>query len=131
MKSVNNPDYEIVYNGEVYNFVELREELLKENPKLKFKTNSDTEVVLEAFIQWGDKAFDKFNGMFGLAILDHAKGEVTLARDHFGMKPVYYYGKDGGVIFASEINTMRFSLEGRVPFIDKELLKYLFSLNDS
>ncbi|MCQ2570675.1 MAG: asparagine synthase (glutamine-hydrolyzing) [Candidatus Saccharibacteria bacterium] len=125
MKSVNNPKYEIVYNGEVYNYVELREELLKENPKLKFSTNSDTEVVLEAYIQWGSKAFDKFNGMFGLAILNREKDEVVLARDHFGIKPVYYYEKDGKVLFASEIKTMLASGVVETEPNDKIVYRYL------
>ena len=106
MKSCNNENYEIVYNGEVYNYKELKAELLVENPELKFKTESDTEVVLEAYIQWGEDAFDKMNGMFGIAILDRKKGEVVLARDHFGIKPVYYYEDGEKVLFASEIKTM-------------------------
>lgn len=125
LQSANNPDYEIIYNGEVYNFVELREELLAANPKLKFRTNSDTEVVLEAFIKWGDKAFDKLNGMFGLAILNRAKGEVTLARDHFGIKPVYYYEKGGKVVFASEIKTMLASGVVETEPNDKIIYRYL------
>ena len=125
MKSANNPDYEIIYNGEVYNYLELKEDLLAENPKLKFRTNADTEVVLEAFIQWGDKAFDKFNGMFGLAIMNRKKGEVTLARDHFGIKPVYYYEDGKKVIFASEIKTMLASGVVKTEPNDKIIYRYL------
>lgn len=125
MKSANNPDFEIIYNGEVYNYQELKEELLKENPKLKFRTNSDTEVVLEAFIAWGDKAFDKFNGMFGLAILDRKKGQVTLARDHFGIKPLYVYEKDKKVLFASEIKTLLASDVVETEPNDKIIYRYL------
>ena len=125
MKSANNPDYEIVYNGEVYNYLELKEELLAENPKLKFRTNCDTEVVLEAFIQWGDKAFDKFNGMFGLAILDRKKGQVTLARDHFGIKPLYVYEKGKQVLFASEIKTLLATGVVETEPNDKIIYRYL------
>ncbi len=125
MKSANDPNYEIVYNGEVYNFVELKEELLTENPKLKFRTNSDTEVILEAYIRWGDKAFDKFNGMFGLAILDRAHERVILARDHFGIKPVYYYEDGKKVLFSSEIKTMLASGEVKTAPNDKVVYRYL------
>ncbi len=125
MKSANDSNYEIVYNGEVYNYKELREELLAENPKLKFKTESDTEVVLEAFIHWGYKAFDKMNGMFGLAILDRKNGEVTLARDHFGIKPVYYYQEDGKLLFASEIKTLLASDKVKTEPNDRIIFRYL------
>lgn len=103
--------YTIVYNGEVYNYLDLRAEL--ETLGRTFTTNSDTEVVLEAFAQWGPEAFDRFNGMFGLAIWDRDEQRLTLARDHFGIKPVYVCplpALDGSAIdgmpallFASEI----------------------------
>lgn len=125
MKSANNKNFEIVYNGEVYNYRELKEELLKENPKLKFKTKSDTEVVLEAYIQWGAKAFDKMNGMFGLAILDREKGELVLARDHFGIKPLYYYQKDKKLLFSSEIKTMLATGEVETEPNDRVIFRYL------
>ncbi len=79
--------YTIVYNGEVYNYLDLRAEL--EGLGRAFTTDSDTEVVLESFAQWGTQAFDRFNGMFGLAIWDRDEQRLTLARDHFGIKPVY------------------------------------------
>jgi asparagine synthase (glutamine-hydrolysing) len=80
--------YEIVYNGEVYNYRELRTELKDEG--VTFTTQSDTEVVLAAYITWGTPAFDRFNGMFGLAIYDTQTSELVLARDHFGIKPLYF-----------------------------------------
>ena len=79
--------YSISYNGEVYNYLELRAEL--EALGRSFVTDSDTEVVLEAFAQWGPDAFDRFNGMFGLAVWDRQEQRLTLARDHFGIKPLY------------------------------------------
>ncbi|CAN7335875.1 asparagine synthase-related protein [Knoellia sp. LjRoot47] len=79
--------YSIAYNGEVYNYLDLRAEL--EGLGRTFETDSDTEVVLQAFAQWGGEAFDRFNGMFGLAIWDRDEQRLTLARDHFGIKPVY------------------------------------------
>ncbi|MFI5086061.1 MAG: asparagine synthase (glutamine-hydrolyzing) [Actinomycetales bacterium] len=95
----------LVYNGEVYNYLDLRAEL--EGLGRTFVTVSDTEVVLQAYEQWGEEAFDRFNGMFGLAIHDRARRRLVLARDHFGIKPLYF--ADAGspdapaLLFASEI----------------------------
>ena len=85
--SADGGRYTIAYNGEVYNYLDLRAEL--EGLGRTFDTDSDTEVVLQAFAQWGGEAFDRFNGMFGLAIWDRDEQRLTLARDHFGIKPVY------------------------------------------
>lgn len=95
----------MVYNGEVYNYLDLRSEL--EALGRKFTTNSDTEVVLQAFAEWGNEAFDKFNGMFALAIYDAKAKKMTLARDHFGIKPLYLArpGKNQ-LLFASEIKPL-------------------------
>ena len=99
--------YSIVYNGEVYNYLDLRAEL--QALGRTFATDSDTEVVLQAFAQWGDDAFDRFNGMFGLAIWDRHEQRLTLARDHFGIKPVYLarvpnpHGEGEVLLFSSEI----------------------------
>ena len=99
--------YSIAYNGEVYNYLDLRDELVALGRT--FSTDSDTEVVLQAFAQWGPDAFDRFNGMFGLAIWDREEKRLTLARDHFGIKPLYVAqvpapNGDGEVLlFASEI----------------------------
>ncbi|TWJ12161.1 asparagine synthase (glutamine-hydrolysing) [Stackebrandtia albiflava] len=98
-----SPDgrYAIVYNGEVYNFRELRYELTTLG--YEFTTNSDTEVVLIAWRHWNDLAFDKFNGMFALAIADTESGKVVLARDQFGIKPLYIaQPRTGTVVFGSE-----------------------------
>lgn len=93
--------YWIVYNGEVYNFLELRKEL--ETLGWKFKTNSDTEVVLYSYIEWGIKFQNKCNGMWGLAIWDNIEKKLFLSRDRFGVKPLYYYEQDGNFYFASEM----------------------------
>lgn len=91
----------IVYNGEVYNYRELRYEL--KTLGHEFVTNSDTEVVLTAWREWGDRAFDRFNGMFALAIADTESGNVVLARDQFGIKPLYLAtAPSGTVVFGSE-----------------------------
>lgn len=93
------------YNGEVYNYRQLRAEL--GDLGHRFSTECDTEVVLAAWIQWGRAAFDRFNGMFALAIADLERGEVVLARDQFGIKPLYLADDgDGRVFFASEIRPL-------------------------
>ena len=96
----------LVYNGEIYNFRELRGELLELGHR--FQTTSDSEVVLEAYAEWGADAFRRFNGMWGLAILDE-RGDapkVVLCRDHFGIKPLYYAHWAGRLVFASEIKAL-------------------------
>jgi asparagine synthase (glutamine-hydrolysing) len=101
---MRSPDgrYVLVYNGEVYNYRELRAELAELGHE--FRTRCDTEVVLAAWAQWGSAALDRFNGMFALAILDTTSGVLTLARDQFGIKPLYLAADGSGrVAFASEI----------------------------
>lgn len=93
--------YWIVYNGEVYNFLELREEL--EELGYHFKTDGDTEVVLYAYIAWGKDFQNKCNGMWSIAIWDSLKKELFLSRDRMGVKPLYYYVQDQNFYFASEM----------------------------
>ncbi len=90
----------ITYNGEIYNFQELRIEL--EALGYRFRSRTDTEVVLYAYQEWGEKCLDRFNGMFALAIWDRTKQELFLARDRYGIKPLYYTFADHHFIFASE-----------------------------
>ena len=89
------------YNGEIYNYLELRKEL--ENFGYPFKTDTDTEVFLVAFKHWGVNAFKKFNGMWAAAIYDCSNGKLTLTRDRFGIKPLYYKLDDENFYFASEL----------------------------
>lgn len=91
----------IVFNGEIYNYLELRSTL--QHYGHQFKTESDTEVILKAYRQWGVEAFEYFNGMFALALVDEKKQELVLARDHAGIKPLYYYIDQHCLYFASEI----------------------------
>lgn len=95
--------YTIVYNGEVYNFIEIRKQL--EQFGYNFKTNSDTEVVLYAFHRWGHACLDYFNGMWAMAIWDNLSNSLFLARDRFGIKPLYYVKKQNQLIFSSETNS--------------------------
>ena len=104
-KEANQPmDYHhlsIVFNGEIYNFGELKEEL--RGLGHFFTLNSDTEVILHAYEEWGTKCVDKFIGMFAFAILDKKENEIFLFRDRAGVKPLYYYFKDGLFMFSSEL----------------------------
>ena len=78
----------VVYNGEIYNYRELRQKL-QSNGHI-FKTDSDTEVIVHAYELWGKKCFDKFNGMFAISLYDLKKDKLVLVRDHFGIKPLYF-----------------------------------------
>lgn len=92
----------ITYNGEIYNYIELREALGKKN----FKTNSDTEVILKAYERWGPGCVERLRGMFAFALWDEARQKLFIARDRFGIKPLYYTIQDGCFYFASEIKTL-------------------------
>lgn len=94
---------EIVYNGEVYNFREIRKEL--EQYGYSFNSNTDTEVIIKSYDKWGIDAINRFNGMFSMAIYDKGKEELILIRDRAGVKPLYYYYKDGLFMFASELKS--------------------------
>jgi asparagine synthase (glutamine-hydrolysing) len=104
----NDKRYVIIYNGELYNYKELKLELQraahgsKDQPYF-FKTNTDTEVVLAAFIRYGTKCLQLFNGMYAFAIYDVVEKKLTIARDRLGVKPLYYYYGDEGLLFSSEI----------------------------
>ncbi|MBP7148520.1 MAG: asparagine synthase (glutamine-hydrolyzing) [Acidobacteria bacterium] len=94
----------ITYNGEVYNYVELRAEL--EAAGHRFRTKSDTEVVVHAYEEWGDRFAEHLNGNFGLALWDERQKRLVLARDRLGIRPVYWAERDGRLLFASEIKSL-------------------------
>jgi asparagine synthase (glutamine-hydrolysing) len=94
----------IVYNGELYNYRDLRAELAASG--VRFRTQGDTEVVLEAWRRWGADALPRFRGMFAFALFDEHTGELVLARDPFGIKPLYYLPRNGGAVFASELKAL-------------------------
>lgn len=91
---------QITYNGEVYNYIELREELKKKG--YKFHTNCDTEVIISSYKEWGEDCVSHFNGMWAFAIFDKEKSKIFCSRDRFGVKPFYYYYNGDKLIFASE-----------------------------
>ncbi|KLE03667.1 asparagine synthase (glutamine-hydrolyzing) [Aliarcobacter butzleri] len=93
----------VVQNGEIYNYIEIQNEL--KDLGIAFDTNSDTEVILKAYEQFGTKCFEKFNGMFAIAIFDKIKDKLILARDRLGVKPLYLYEKNNELHFSSEIKS--------------------------
>ncbi len=100
----NNCTYTIVYNGQLYNTNEIRNELIEAG--FDFKGYSDTEVILKSYIHFGSKIFERLNGIFSFAIWNDKKEELVLVRDHFGIKPLFYTIIDGTIIFASEIKAI-------------------------
>lgn len=97
-------DFIITYNGELYNYMNLKVEL--EALGYKFHSKTDTEVILKSFEAWGSDCVHKFNGMFAFAIWDRKKSAIFIARDRYGIKPLYYFFKNGKLIFASEIKAL-------------------------
>jgi asparagine synthase (glutamine-hydrolysing) len=103
---LSTPDHNlwIIYNGEIYNYLELRDELAATG--VNFTTSGDTEVLLQALIVWGTAAFSRLNGMWALMLLDMEAGTALLARDRFGVKPLYTYADHKGLLVASEIKAI-------------------------
>ena len=94
--------YVAVFNGCIYNFLEIQNYLKKKD--INFSTNSDTEVVVNAYMHFGEKAFNYFDGMWAIAIYDKEKKEIILSRDYVGQKPLYYSKNENYYIFASQLN---------------------------
>ncbi len=96
--------FTIIFNGEIFNYIELREELLAKGHR--FKSQTDTEVLLHAYIEYGVNFLDKLNGMWAFAIYDKEKSKLFCARDRYGIKPFYYHRNENELIFASEIKSI-------------------------
>jgi asparagine synthase (glutamine-hydrolysing) len=94
----------LIFNGEIFNYLELRDELIAAGRR--FRTRSDTEVILEAWAEWGEGALDRFNGQWAFALWDPERGELVLARDRLGVRPLYWTEHDGRLVFASEVKAM-------------------------
>ncbi len=115
--------YALLFNGEIYNYLELRKEL--EAEQIEFHTHSDTEVLLQALVLWGDGAFQKLVGMFALAFVNTVQNTLLLARDFYGIKPLYFSKCGSSLAFASEIKAI-LTLPGRAWIANPEtLFKYL------
>lgn len=95
--------YVMIYNGELYNYQKIRKGKME---GFNWKSSGDTEVILETFARYGSECFQWFNGMFAIAIWDKKENHLTLARDHIGIKPLYYYIKDNTLVFASELKAI-------------------------
>lgn len=100
----NSGRYYLTFNGEIYNYLELRRELTAD---YRFNTVSDTEVLMAAFVKWGRNCLDKLNGMFSFAIWDNQEKRLFAARDRFGVKPFYYHKSSDSLAFSSEIKALR------------------------
>ncbi len=119
----NDRKYTVVYNGELYNTDEIRREL--EGLGHSFRGHSDTEVLLKSFVQWGKDCVDKLNGIFAFAVWDDSNKELFLARDRIGVKPLFFYFYNNGIIFASEIKTLLCNPIVK-PVVDEVGLKEIF-----
>ena len=104
----------LTFNGEIYNFREVREDLKKSG--YSFISHSDTEVLIKAFHCWGERCVDRFIGMFAFAVYDKQSDELFLCRDRFGVKPLYYSFDQGALYFASELKAFEiFNVQGTEP----------------
>ena len=115
---------QVVFNGEIYNFVELRKELMQLGHR--FATRSDTEVIVHAYEQWGRDCVDRFNGMFAFALFDRRDRSLFLARDHLGIKPLYFALLGDRIVFASEIEAL-FEVPELHREVDLDALSELFT----
>lgn len=121
---MHSPDRRIsvVYNGEIYNYLELKEELAD----YPFRSNCDTEVIIAAYLKWGIRCVERFNGMFAIALYDRDTQEIYLIRDRIGKKPLYYWYEDGNLVFASELKPIMKCPEFRGEIERRVLSRYLF-----
>ena len=123
VKNHNNRTCAIAYNGELYNTSELRSELLSYG--YTFSTQSDTEVVLASFMRWGSDCVYKLNGIFAFAIYDEDKKTLFIARDRIGVKPLFFFKYDTGLLFASEVKTLLANPKVK-PEVDEQGLSEIF-----
>lgn len=114
--------YVLTYNGEIYNFQEIRAEL--ESLRYQFRSKTDSEVLLYAFAEWGRKALERFNGMFAFALWDKKEKTLTLARDRYGIKPLYYTFAGNTLLFGSEIKAILAHPAYRTNLDREALLEY-------
>ncbi|MFH1055291.1 MAG: asparagine synthase (glutamine-hydrolyzing) [Candidatus Altiarchaeota archaeon] len=118
-------DVVTIYNGEIYNYLELRRELEAEGHK--FRTNTDTEVIVHLYEEHGPLFVEHLRGMFAIALWDASKKRLVLARDRLGIKPVYYFEKDGAFLFASEVKAL-LEYDGLNPALNKKAIHYYLTL---
>ena len=118
---LEDENYILIFNGEIFNYLEIKEDLKLEG--CSFKTKSDTEVLLKAYITWGEKCVEKFNGMWAFAIYDKIKNQIFCSRDRYGIKPFYYFFEDGLFIFSSMIKPI-------LSYLDKSIKPNHIMINE-
>ncbi|MBI4134792.1 MAG: asparagine synthase (glutamine-hydrolyzing) [Candidatus Sungbacteria bacterium] len=116
-------DFCIIFNGEIYNYVEIRDELRQSG--ISFRTKTDTEVVLESYKRWGDKCVAHFNGMWAFAIWDKRRKRLFVSRDRFGVKPLFYAMNDDELLFASEVKGILAARRAKAELNETFLYHYL------
>lgn len=122
---MDGANYTIVYNGEIYNYIEIRGELEKKG--VKFTSHSDTEVLLKAYAEWGADCLSRFNGMWAFTIFDKRRGKLFISRDRIGVKPLYWWKNGKNLAIASEIKQF-FTLSGFKKEVNRKVcLSYLVS----
>ena len=117
--------YKLIFNGEIYNFEDIKKNLIKKN--YKFKTQSDTEVLLKSYIEYGEDCVKLFDGMWAFCIYDYQKKKMFLSRDIFGEKPLYYYHSDNKFVFGSEIKFLSSLLKKDFCINKNKINDYLFN----
>lgn len=130
--SANQPFYSsdkrycLVYNGEIFNFLEIKNELIEKGHQ--FYTETDTEVLLNSYLEWGNNCLNFFNGMFAFLIYDNFENTYFAARDHFGIKPLYYTFTKNGIVFSSEIKPL-ILYTNKISINQEYLNQYILSLS--
>lgn len=127
-RKANGYQFTIVYNGELYNTEELRNDLIKQG--YQFKTTSDTEVLLTAYIAWREKCVDHLNGIYAFGVWDEEKNQLFMSRDRLGVKPLFYYEAEGKFVFGSELKAILAHVDVK-PEVDKSGLAEVFGLGPS
>ena len=113
----------MVYNGEIYNYIELREQL--KNLNYQFSSKSDTEVLLKMYQAFGEKMLHKLNGMYAFSLWDKNKNRLIIARDRIGIKPLYYFKDENNLIFSSTLNSIIKVYNEKI-INEESILYYLF-----
>lgn len=117
-------DFVLIFNGEIYNFIEIRRKLIKKN--YAFNTASDTEVLLKSYIEWGEDCVNHFIGMWAFAIWDGKNKKLFISRDNFGEKPLYYTQNENGFYFGSEIKFVKSLCDSKFKIKNEKIKNFLF-----
>ena len=113
----------VVFNGAIYNFKEIKKYL--QNNKVTFYSNSDTEVVANSYMFWGEKMFNYLDGMWALSIYDKKKDEIILSRDYIGQKPLFYFKRNNCIYFSSQLRGLFIDAKNKFEIDKNNLKKFL------